>query len=182
MDGCSTPQRRHRWFRGQRAALLGALLFAGACNFSIAGFADSSDGGKTPPGQNPPGMDPQGNNPPGMNPQDAGVPPDLAITPAPDLSSPPDLSPLPDKVGDACAGNCGGGLTCMNWVPAGYCSETCDGSANSCPTGSTCAAGSDGTHYCLVNANGGGNCMRQDVSCRDCSTKVCGPSNFCDGC
>jgi hypothetical protein len=105
---------------------------------------------------------------------DGGSPP--GITPM------PDLTPLPDKVGDACAGSCGAGLTCMSWVPDGYCSESCDSASDVCPPGSTCVDTGSGSRYCLVNANGGGKCTRPDLSCRDCGSSVCGPSSFCDGC
>ena len=112
---------------------------------------------------------------------DLATPTDLAS--AHDLYTPmPDLLPLPDKVGDICAGSCGPGLTCMNWVPNGYCSESCDGSNKACPPGSSCVDIGGGSRYCLVNANGGDKCMRPDLSCRDCGASVCGPSSFCDGC
>lgn len=179
MDGISTPRRRGR-VRLHRAALVGAVVFACACNFAVAGFDahDTADAGSPMP------VDMTSS---GMTPApDLALPADLATTH--DLSTPmPDLSPLPDNVGDECAGSCGAGLTCMNWVPNGYCSASCDGSSNSCPAGSSCVDisggnGGAGMRYCLVNANGGGNCMRQDLQCRDCNVKVCGPSSFCGGC
>jgi len=100
---------------------------------------------------------------------------DLASTPR-DLSS-----PLPDKVGDACNGQCASGLTCMTWVAAGYCSRTCSDAAE-CPNGSSCVAvGNDkGPQYCLLDEDSG--CTRSDLRCIDCGAKVCGPSSFCDAC
>jgi hypothetical protein len=144
-----------------------------ACNFTIAGVA-SHDNGAT-----------DGGSPPGITPAvdlaTSATPADLAV--AHDLYTPmPDLTPLPDKVGDACAGSCGAGLTCMSWVPDGYCSESCDSASDVCPPGSTCVDTGSGSRYCLVNANGGGKCTRPDLSCRDCGSSVCGPSSFCDGC
>ena len=160
-----------------RAALVAAVLFAGACNFTVAGVDSHDSGGGAPPAVTPPGMTPPGMTPP----RDLGMPTDLA-TPR-DLYTPmPDLVSLPEDVGDACAGSCGAGLTCMNWVTDGYCSQSCDGTNTTCPTGSTCVDIGGGSRYCLVNANGGGKCVRPALSCRDCGASVCGPSSFCDGC
>jgi hypothetical protein len=78
-----------------------------------------------------------------------------------------------------CSGQCGSGLTCMTWVPAGYCSRMCSGSAD-CPKGSSCVDVGSQRKYCLLDENGG--CTRADVRCIDCGAKVCGASSFCDGC
>jgi hypothetical protein len=94
------------------------------------------------------------------------------------LISPPDLLPLLQKVGDPCSGACGAGLTCMTWVAAGYCSQTCNPSP--CPTGSSCVDIGGGAHYCLLNEDG--NCARQDLQCRDCGANVCAPPSFCGHC
>lgn len=123
---------------------------------------------------------PHGDNPdagksaPGMTPgSDGAAPADLATQA--DLHTPmPDSSPLPSDVGDACTGSCGAGLTCMIWVPDGYCSESCGSAGSSCPTGSTCVDIGNGSRYCLVSASG--SCTRCDSSCRDCGAQVCGPA------
>jgi hypothetical protein len=174
MRGTCTPRKRHQRLCLPRAAFVGAVLLVGACNFTVAGVDSHGtvDAGTTPPASTPPGVTPT---------LDLATPADLMT--APDLYTPmPDLLPLPDKVGDECAGSCGGGLTCMNWVPSGYCSESCDGSNNACPPGSSCVDTGGGSRYCLVNANGDSKCMRPDLSCRDCGASVCGPSSFCGGC
>jgi hypothetical protein len=161
-----------------RVGLVAALLFgASACNFSIAGISgssDTSDAGTSPPIGGPA---PDLAAPPKGSGDMASASGDLATSPTPaDMTT----TPLPTQIGDACSGSCAAGLTCMNWVPAGYCSETCDGSANSCPPGSTCADTGGGARYCLLNEGGG--CMRNDLKCRDCGSSVCAPANFCSGC
>jgi hypothetical protein len=93
----------------------------------------------------------------------------------PDMSKP---LPPPENVGDTCAGACGGGLTCMSWGLAGYCTKTC----GMCPPGSRCADVGGDLRYCLLETAPGGACDRNDLVCRDCGGQVCAPANFCDGC
>jgi hypothetical protein len=106
---------------------------------------------------------------------------DMSTTPAPpDLATPsPDLTVLPMNVGDPCVGACGAGLTCMSWVPTGYCSKSCTGDGD-CPGNASCVDIGNGNLFCLLDAGGG--CMRSELSCRDCGHEVCGPKSFCSGC
>jgi hypothetical protein len=143
-----------------------------ACNFTIPGIASTNDtrdaGMSAPPGTTPPHTD-------------AATPADLAM--AADMSTPmmPDLTPppMPINVGDACAGSCGAGLTCMTWVPDGYCSQSCDSVSNACPAGSSCVDIGNGSRFCLASSSG--NCARPDLHCRDCGGDVCAPPSFCGG-
>ncbi len=146
-----------------RSVLAVALIVvASGCQFEIRGSAPSASDGARP---SVPVQD-------GFNVVDLGSAVDLA-------TGTPDSSTLPGHVGDPCSGQCAGGLTCMTWVPAGYCSRTCSGAAD-CPKGSSCVDVGGQTQYCLLDENGG--CTRSDVRCIDCGAKVCGPSSFCDGC
>jgi hypothetical protein len=165
---------RHGW-------IIGALLLAGGCQFNVDGLTSPSNGttdGGSPivVGNGPPDL---ASSPP-LDLSGGGAAPDLAE--ALDLTSaPPDLTPLPTTVGDACSGQCGGGLVCMTWVANGYCSQFCNnGAMSSCPTGSSCVDIGGGNRYCLLNEGGG--CMRSDLKCRDCGANVCGPPSFCGGC
>jgi hypothetical protein len=111
----------------------------------------------------------------------ASAPADLAGSGAPvDLASfPPDLLGPTSNLGDPCNGSCGGGMTCMDWLPGGYCSKTCNTSAD-CPGNAPCIDHKP-ARYC-VPAYDSATCTRSGTSCRDCSTMVCAPSSFCDGC
>jgi len=152
-----------------RSACIVALMLAGAgCRFSVRGSAPT--GGDTVGDSTPP---------PVTTKIDLGVVADLSLRV--DLAmATADLSTLPAHVGDACDGQCDDGLTCMTWVPAGYCSRACT-SDKDCPTGSSCTDLGDRGVFCLVDSNGG-SCARADLRCIDCGAKVCGPSSFCDGC
>lgn len=138
------------------------IVVTSGCQFSIRGSAPSANEGAPP---SAPAQD-------GFNVVDLAPPVDLATVMS-------DLSTLPANIGDTCSNQCAGGLTCMPWVPAGYCSRTCAGSAD-CPKGSSCVDVGGQGQYCLLDENGG--CTRPDVRCIDCGAKVCGPSSFCDGC
>lgn len=138
------------------------LVVAAGCQFSIRGSTPSADEGAPP---SVTGQD-------GFNVADLAPPLNVA-------TGMPDMSTLPGNIGDACSSQCAGGLTCMTWVPAGYCSRTCSGSAD-CPKGSSCVDIGGPSQYCLLDENGG--CTRSDVSCIDCGAKVCGPGAFCDAC
>ena len=131
---------------------VGLLVGAAACSFTIEGAPPpaASDGAPIT--------------------DDAAI---ADLTPA----IPPDMTVLPGNIGDACPGKCAGVLTCMNWVPAGYCSRGCD---TPCPPGTTCVDIGTGARYCLLNASGG--CTRPDLMCRDCGADVCAPPSFCGGC
>jgi hypothetical protein len=95
---------------------------------------------------------------------------------------PPDMSkmppPAPGNVGDACLGTCGGGLTCMPWGLAGYCTKPC----GMCPVGSRCADIGGGMHYCLLDTSADDTCQRNDLMCRNCGGHVCALATFCDEC
>ena len=152
-----------------RSAGIVALVLAGAgCTFAVRGSDPA--GGDTVGGATPP---------PVTTTIDLGGVADLSLR-VDRATATADLSKLPAHVGDACNGQCDGGLTCMTWVPAGYCSRTCTGNQD-CPNGSSCGDLGEAGHFCLVDSNGG-NCARTDVRCIDCGAKVCGPSSFCDAC
>ena len=114
-----------------------------------------------------------------------GIAADLATPTGADLATTidlgtarPDLAQLPYAIGDACDGACGGGLTCMTWLPAGYCSLSCNVNKD-CPNGSSCVDVDGGT-FCLRDATAG--CPRSDARCISCGVDVCGPASFCDAC
>jgi hypothetical protein len=148
--------------RVRKVFAVALIVVACGCQFSVRGSAPSTGDGT------PPSVAPQY----GLDVVDLASHLDVGTVL-------PDLSTLPGNIGDACSGQCGSGLTCMTWVPAGYCSRTCNGSAD-CPKGSSCVDVGGQGQYCLLDENGG--CTRADVGCIDCGAKVCGPSSFCDGC
>lgn len=153
-----------------RGTCLALVVAASACQFSVRGAAGDSDG-----------ADPVSTPAPGGD-----IVVDLATTAPPDLATADDLAtalpdlakPLPSAIGDACHGACGGGLACMTWLPAGYCSMPCK-ETKDCPKNSSCVD-VDGGNFCLRDAAGG--CPRPDTRCRDCGVNVCGPASFCDAC
>lgn len=148
--------------RVRNAFAVALVVITSGCQFAIDGLAPSAD----------PGAPPSAAAHDGFDVGDLASRFDLATTM-------PDLSTRPGNVGDSCSGQCASGLTCMTWVPAGYCSRTCTVPAD-CPTGSSCVDVGGGALYCLLDENGG--CARPDIRCIDCGAKVCGPSSFCDGC
>jgi hypothetical protein len=163
----------------RQAFILFVFSLAGACQFGVDGLmlATAPSDGSTADGAisitDPSDLA-------GTDSATSSSSPDLL---APDLSpttTPPDMTALPSIVGDTCTGQCANGLTCMTWVPAGYCSQPCNGGANACPSGSSCVDIGGGSHYCLIDENGG--CSRSDLKCRDCGPSVCGPPSFCGGC
>jgi hypothetical protein len=137
------------------ALLVGAGALAPACRFTIEGQSLAPLDGAVP--------------------DDAAMPADLTPATLRDLAN-----ALPANIGDACAGQCATGLTCMSWVPAGYCSRPCDNMTNPCPSGSSCADIGAGTRVCLLDEHG--SCARPDLTCRDCGPTVCAPPSFCGGC
>lgn len=147
-----------------------ALVFvAAACQFSVRGTAGGSD---VPDPVSIPG-------PVGDIAVDLATPTARDLATAIDLGSVrPDLAQLPSEVADACNGACGGGLSCMTWVPAGYCSLPCK-ETKDCPKGASCVDVAGGS-FCLRDAAGG--CPRSDARCIDCGVDVCGPPSFCDAC
>lgn len=150
------PTRGCKWFA------LALLAVACGCQFSISGSSPAT----------------ADEPPPSVTPRDGFDVVDLASRP--DLGSVmPDLSTVPGHVGDACTGACGSGLTCMTWVPAGYCSRMCNGPAD-CPSGSSCVDIGGQGQFCLGDDHGG--CARADLRCIDCSANVCGPPSLCDAC
>ena len=81
---------------------------------------------------------------------------DMVIVATTDMTqvAPPDMTMVPALVGDTCTTECAADLTCMTWVPNGYCSRTCDNDSNPCATGSSCVDIGNGTHYCLLDQHG----------------------------
>ncbi|HEX9101982.1 MAG TPA: hypothetical protein VF997_07260 [Polyangia bacterium] len=157
--------------------LIALFVLVAGCNFAVHGFDVPSVGSPSGGTGGAAGGGAGGGGGGGTTADMAlGAPSDLA------QATPPDLTRLPALVGDACSGQCDGGLQCMTWVPNGYCSRTCDSATNPCPTGSSCVDTGGGARYCLVDTNGGGNCARSDLTCRDCGASVCGPPGFCSGC
>ncbi len=147
--------------RAAHALVIALVAMTSACQFSIRGTAMPADDAAPPA----PAQD-------GFAAVDLAARLDLGAGPA-------DLSTPPAHVGDACSGACASGLTCMTWVPAGYCSRAC-GSAADCPQGSSCVEVSGGAQYCLVDDTSG--CARPDLTCIDCGASVCGPPSLCDPC
>jgi hypothetical protein len=152
-----------------RSTWLALVFVVSACQFNIRGTTGSNDD----------------TNPVTMPAPVGSVAVDLATGTGADLATaidlgtvPPDLAQLPYAIGDACDGACGGGLTCMTWLPAGYCSLPCKVNKD-CPNGSSCVE-VDGGSFCLRDAAAG--CPRSDARCINCSVNVCGPASFCDAC
>jgi hypothetical protein len=151
-----------------RSSWLALVFLASACQFSVRGTAAGSD---SPDPVSMPG--PVGDI------VDLATPIVRDLATAVDLgAAPPDLAQLPSEIGDTCNAACGSGLTCMKWVPAGYCSKPCE-ETKDCPKGSSCVD-VDGGKFCLRDAAGG--CPRPDARCIDCGVNVCGPASFCDAC
>ena len=153
-----------------RKSWLALVLIVSACQFSVRGTTTGGNG-DTHPVSSP--------APIGGTAADLASPTAADLATAMDLgTAPPDLALLPHAIGDACNGVCDGGLTCMTWLPAGYCSLPCQ-QTKDCPNGSSCV-NVDGGGFCLRDAAGG--CARADARCISCGVDVCGPASFCDAC
>jgi MYXO-CTERM domain-containing protein len=78
-------------------------------------------------------------------------------TPPPSMSQPDGGSgPAPGAVGSDCTdkSQCNSGVCAKTGSDTGYCTQTCDPSAqNSCPSGTTCGE-IDSQHYCVKSSGG----------------------------
>ena len=152
-----------------RRTWLALLFVASACQFSVRGTTGGND--DTNPVSTP--------TPVGSVDVDLATRAGADLATAIDLGTAlPDLAQLPYTIGDACNGACGGGLTCMTWLPDGYCSLPCKENKD-CPNGSSCVDVDGGT-FCLRDATAG--CPRSNARCISCGVDVCGPASFCDAC